>query len=282
MKAKRIPRKILLYIVYGDDQVYYEGALFSILTFMHWVSSEDNIEVFVLTENPVYFSGQPIKTIKISKKQKNDWSLNGAYHFRIKNRGMAFVIDELMLEAEDKILFFDTDTYFHKSPLPLFDLISSTQALFYLNEGLIYKRKRFSIYVKSLDGRKIEIDDLTYELSKDSALWGSLMVGIMPNMRPSLEWADLLMLKLYNLVPSHTIEPFSLSEALLRHYKLVEGKNFVNLYSTSRKKQYARNILSNFFIECELLSLNEKVELSQKVKISLKMSFKNLLIIMKK
>ena len=30
---------------------------------------------------------------------------------------------------EDKILFFDTDTYFNKSPLPLFDLIKANQDL---------------------------------------------------------------------------------------------------------------------------------------------------------
>jgi len=267
MIAKRMPRKILLYIVYGDDQVYYEGALFSILTFMHWVSTEDNIEVFVLTENPVYFSGQPIKTIKISKNQKNDWSLNGAYHFRIKNRGMAFVIDELMLEAEDKILFFDTDTYFHKSPLPLFNLISSSQALFFLNEGLIYERKRFAVYVNHLQGKKILIDGKIYELSKKSALWGSLMIGIEVGMRPSLEWADKLMLRFLEMVPAHTIEPFALSESLLRDYKLVEGKNFVSLYSTSRKKEHVKYILSNFFKDTSSLSFADKVALSQKIKL---------------
>jgi heptosyltransferase-3 len=223
--------------------------------------------VVVLTEKPEKFEGYPVNVIAMSSEQKNEWSLGGAYHFRIKNRGLAFVMDKLKLKEFDKILFFDTDTYFHKSPLPLFDLIQPNQALFYLNEGLIYKRKRFDVYVKHLEGKRIEIDDEFYELSKKSALWGSLMIGIMTNMRPSLEWSDLLMMKFYEMVPSHTIEPFSLSEALLKKYKLVEGKNFVSLYSTSRKKQYARNILSNFFKQNKLLHIDEKILLAQKVKI---------------
>ena len=266
-ESKSSSRKVLLYIVYGEDQAYYDGAIFSFMTFMYWLSDKSLLEVVILTEKPEKFQDYPIKTIKMSEEQKNDWSIAGQYHFRIKNRGLAFVMDKLALKESDKILFLDTDTYFHKSPLPLFDLIQSNQALFYLNEGLIYSRKRFITYVDNLQGRKIEIDGEFYELSKKSALWGSLMVGIMVNMRPSLDWADKLMLKFYDLVPSHTIEPFALSESLLRKYKMVEGKNFVSLYSTSRKKKYAKKILSNFIEETKLLNFDEQLQLAQSIKI---------------
>ena len=261
------PRKILLYIVYGEDQTYYDGAIFSFLTFKNWINDRDPIEVVVLTEKPEKLAVYPIKVISMSSDQKNEWSLNGAYHFRIKNRGLAFVMDKLKLKDFDKILFFDTDTYFNKSPLPLFDLIHQNQSLFYLNEGLIYDRKRFSTYVDNLEGKKIVIEDEIYELSNKSALWGSLMLGIMANMRPSLDWADKLMLKFFDIVPSHTIEPFSLSESLKRKFKMVEGKKYVSLYSTSRKKEYAKNILSNFFKVHGQLDINEQVRLAQNVRI---------------
>ena len=166
-------------------------------------------------------------------------------------------MDKLKLKGDDKILFFDTDTYFHKTPIPLFDLIKPNQALFYLNEGLIYERKRFSIYVKSLKDKKIKIDNEFYELSKKSALWGSLMIGISTNMRESLDWADKLMIQFFKFVPAHTIEPFALSESLLRKYKIVEGKNFVSLYSTSRKKKHASKILSIFLKSNTALSFEE-------------------------
>jgi heptosyltransferase III len=266
-KTKYSSNKILLYIVYGEDQTYYDGAIFSFLTFMNWVDEESGIMPVVLTEKPEVFERYPIRTIKMTKKQKNDWSLNGQYHFRIKNRGLAFVMDKLNLKDFDKILFFDTDTYFHKSPLPLFELIKSNQALFYLNEGLIYRRKRFNIYIESLEGKKILIDDEVYELSKKSALWGSLMVGITANMRPSLDWADKLLVNFFEMVPSHTIEPFALSESLLRKYNLVEGRSYVSLYSTSRKKEYAKKILVNFMDKSKLLNFDEQVLLAQNVRI---------------
>jgi heptosyltransferase III len=264
---KTYSRKVLLYIVYGENQAYYDGAIFSLLTFSKWLSGNDRIEIIVLTEKPDKFLGYPIKLFPISKKQKNEWSLNGTYHFRIKNRGLAYVIDQLKLEDSDKILFLDTDTYFHKSPLPLFDLIESDQSVLYMNEGLIYGRKRFIAYVHSLEGKKIEIDEEYYELSKKSALWGSLMVGLTADMRPSLDWADKLLIKFLDIVPAHTIEEFALSESLLRNYKLVEGKKYVSLYSTSRKKEYASKILSKFFAENKLLDVNQQIILAQEVKI---------------
>ena len=267
IETEHNPRKILLYIVYGDDQAYYDGAIFSYLTFMNWIADDDRIEVVVLTEKPSKFIDYPIKVFLMNEKQKNEWSLNGKYHFRIKNRGLAFIMDKLKLENSDKILFFDTDTYFHKSPLPLFDLIQTNQALLYLNEGFIYDKKRFSVYVKNLEGIKIEIDNEFYELSKKSALWGSLMVGIAANMKPTLDWADKLMVNFFKIVPSHTIEPFALSESLLRYYKIAEGKKYVSLYSTSRKKEHAKNILASFFIKSKELKINDQVRLAQTVKI---------------
>ena len=263
----RQTKKVLLYIVYGKEKGYYDGAKFSFLTFLNWKSDEDLIEIVILTEKPEEFIGYPITVIPMSTKQKTEWSLGNKYHFRIKNRGLAYIMDKLELKEQDKILFFDTDTYFKKSPLPLFNLIQPNQALYYLNEGLIYKRKRFDVYVKHLKGRQVEFDGQFYELTKESAMWGSLMIGIMPNMRSSLEWADKLMIKLFDIVPSHTIEPFSLSEVLLKKYKMVEGKKFVSLYSTSRKKDYAVKILSKFFKKNQSLPVSEQIYLAQKVKL---------------
>jgi hypothetical protein len=258
-------KKILLYIVYGENKGYYDGAVFSFLTFMNWVVREEPIEIVILTEYPSEFESYPVNVFQLSDKQINEWSLNGKYHFRIKNRGLAYIMDKLELTENDKILFLDTDTYFHNCPLTLFDLIQPDQALLYLNEGLIYKRMRFQVYVDHLEDNPIQIDNDVYELSKDSAMWGSLMVGIMPNMRPSLDWADKLMQVFHDIVPAHTIEPFSLSESLLRKYKMTEGKNYVSLYSTSRKKEHALLVIGEFLNKIKELPIDKKISLAQKV-----------------
>jgi hypothetical protein len=48
---------------------------------------------------------------------------------------------------------------------------------------------------------------------------------------------------------------------------MVEGKNFISLYSTSRKKEHATNILSNFFEENKSLPIQNQMYLAQKTKI---------------
>jgi heptosyltransferase III len=260
-------RKIILYIVYGDDEGYYDGAKYSFLTLLNWIEDEDPIEIVVLSEKPEKFANFPVTALAINANQKKEWSLYGAYDFRIKNRGLFYVMNKMKLNSHDKILFFDTDTYFHKSPLPLFELIKFDQAVFYLNEGLIYNRKRFKVYLESLKDKKIEYGGQFYELNQNSEIWGSLMIGIMPNMISSLEWADKLMVKFFEIVPSHTIESFSLSEVLLKKYKIVEGKRYVSLYSTRRKKEHAVKILSKFFKEISLLSIDQQILLAQKIKI---------------
>ena len=258
-------RKILLYIVYGENKGYYDGVKFSLLTFMNWMINENQVEIVILTEKPHEFESYPVTIFPISEQQKNEWTLNGRYHFRIKNRGMAHIMDQLELIEQDRILLLDADTYFNNSPLTLFDLIQPNQALFYLNEGLIYNRKRFQVYIDHLEGKSIKVDNVVYELSKDSAMWGSLMVGIMPNMRPSLDWADKLMQVFIDMVPVHTIEEFSLAESLLKKYKMTEGKNYVNLYSTSRKKEYALPIIAEFLNKCQALPIDKQISLAQKV-----------------
>ena len=259
-------RKIILFIVYGENQTYYDGAKFSYLTLLKWFTENDDIEFVVLTEKPEEFSNYPLKIFSINEQQKDEWSLNGNYHFRIKNRGVAYIMDKLNLHDLDKIIYFDTDTYFNKSPRGLFSLINKNQARLYLNEGLIYKRSRVEVYIKHLEGQKIKVNNEFYELYKSSSIWGSLMIGLMANMRPSLDWADKLMLEFYKRVPVHTIEEFSLSESLKRKYLIVEGKRYVSLYSTSRKKEYCSKVLNSFFKKYASFPIEKQVILAQKVK----------------
>ena len=258
-------RKIILFIVYGEKQIYYDGAKFSILTYLNWVSTENSVEIVVLTEKPEEFLNFPISIFKINTKQKKDWSLDGKYHFRIKNRGICHVIDKLSLKDNDKLLFFDADTYFHKSPIALFKLIDSNQALFFINEGLINRKKRFKSILNSLKGKTIKLHDSSYKLKDNSSMWGALMIGIMPCMRDSFELADELMQSFLEIVPSHTIEQFSLSEVLSAKYKLVEGKKYVSLYSTSGKKEYAKKVLREFFNKHSKLNIQEQIKIAQLV-----------------
>ena len=74
-------------------------------------------------------------------------------------------MNKLKLNKLDKILFFDTDTYFNKSPMALYNMIKPSQAVLFRKECLIYSKRRFSVYVKSLQHKKFNIEGKSYELS---------------------------------------------------------------------------------------------------------------------
>ena len=61
-------RKIVAYIVYGENQSYYDGVKYSFLTFMNWVSENDPIEIVVLTQKPEELTAM---LEKISPKNSN-------------------------------------------------------------------------------------------------------------------------------------------------------------------------------------------------------------------
>ena len=75
------------------------------------------------------------------------------------------------------------------------------------------------------------------------------------------------MLELLKIIPAHTVEQFALSESLSNDYKMVEGKNYVSLYSSSRMKSHAKPILSNFLFDVKNHDLDSQVHLAQSIKI---------------
>ena len=257
-------KKIILYIVYGDDQTFYKSAKFSILNLLNFTDNAD-IDIIVLSENIKEFKDFPVTTIEITKQKLNDWSFDGKYHFRIKNLGLQYILKTLGLSKNDKILFFDTDVYFKKSPLVLFDLITDTQIVMYKNEGRIHKKKRFDYYKSSLNGKLIQYKkDGSYTLNPNSEMWGSAIIGILALEHHLIQDADCLMLqflKEMDVDKAHTIEQFSLVETLRNKLKIIEGKKYISIYSTSSRKSYAQKVINNFLLENKQLcikSLSEK------------------------
>lgn len=260
---------VLLYIVYGENEVYYNGAKFSILSFLNSLASSDTRpKIIVLTEKPDLFEGYPVETVRITKAMRNAWSVDGKYHFRIKNRGMRYITENYEFAENSKLLFIDADTYFTKNANQLFGLIKDNQALMFLNEGNVNKKKKFSLLQDGMANKTLQLPNFgTYSLSNTSTMWGSLMIGLRPSMFNILDYADELMLALMHETNIHTIEQFALAEALQTQYLLVEGKKFVSHYSTSGKKAHAESVLRCFFRENSNKTFAEQLTNAREVKL---------------
>ena len=258
------------YVVYGKNEDYFLSAKFSILSVL--ANNTDELKIIVLTDNENYFEGLPITTIALHQDEKNKWSLNDRYHFRIKNRGLKKIITFLSLKSEDKIIVFDTDTYFNAPIKPLYDLITKSSSVMFRNEGRIRKNIRFKTYYNVLSGRNFQTPlGKNYTLSDEAEMWGALLCGIQVNNVSILDEADDIMLLLLNHVASHTIEQFALAETIKAHHQIHEGKAHVLNYSSSGKKRHAIKIIRSFFASSKQYSYEE---LAQRTKdINLKRNF---------
>jgi len=260
----------IAYVVYGEKEDYFLNAKFSILSIL--ANNQSKPQIVVLTDNIKCFENLPICIIPLSQDEKADWSLNNRYHFRIKNRGLRKIIDFLCLDPKDKIIAFDTDTYFNAPIKPLFDLISESSSVMFRNEGKIYKKSRFKDYDKALRDRSFRTPlGRNYTLSSDAEMWGALLCGIQVCNASFLDEADDIMLLLLDHVASHTIEQFALAEIIKAHHIIYEGKAHVLNYSSSGKKRHATKIIRSFFASSKQYSWEE---LAQKTKhINLRRNF---------
>ncbi|MBD1581438.1 hypothetical protein [Pseudoalteromonas sp. S16_S37] len=240
-------RQVLLYVAYGDDLLYYQGVKTSILSVLHHCKNSHQLEVVVVSEKPDFFANYPVTHFTITPTLKLDWSLNNRYHYRIKNRALAHAIDNLHLGANDKILALDTDTYFTKDINELFDKINVNLSLMFLDEGPLTK-KQFTEYRESYQSPiKLE-GDVSYQISHQYHMWGSLMVGITASKRTLIDKADQLLVALHQWAPTvRTVEQFAMSQVLGNEGALIEGKNDVHHYSHKGRKSFAQTNIDAFF-----------------------------------
>ncbi|WP_413112721.1 hypothetical protein [Thaumasiovibrio sp. DFM-14] len=239
--------RYLVYVIYGHDETYYQGARFGILSFLsHWEGGNPP-QVVVLTECPEKFEGMPIDIIGLSNQQIREWSLDGAYRFRIKNRALHFFITSRSLSEQSKILFMDTDFYFSQATNIFYEHITDQQALMFFPETSISNLPDDNEYAV-LRQRDFVIQGKQYRVTEQSMMWASAVIGITPRMIEALEYADQLILAFRKAgCMAHTLEQFALSEALSRNVNLREAKPWVQHYSTSGRKDYARKVLQRFF-----------------------------------
>jgi len=255
------------YIVYGDNDGYFIGARFSILTLLAHNASV--VQVIILTDRPSFFSDLPATVLDLSVAQQRQWSLDGRYHFRIKNRGLAFVLEALNLDDSDKIIAVDTDAYFVSRISELFERMNPTSSTIFKNEGTIRKKKRFKVFKDALDGKTFKIaPNKVYRLSPNAEMWGTLLWGFQVSNKTLLNAADDIMLCLLDIVDAHTIEPFALTEAIKADHDLFESRQYVKNYSTSGKKRYALGVLRAFFDDFGDAPIEKQIEASKRVNLS--------------
>ena len=109
-------RPQLLYLVFGAP-TYHQEAQFSIasaLANLHKTPGQA-LDIQVFSDDPTPYQHLPVTVHLLDADTRKAWNEPHGYHFRSKH-----VLLRQVLESHEQALLIDTDTFFHRSPIELF------------------------------------------------------------------------------------------------------------------------------------------------------------------
>ncbi|UIN52884.1 hypothetical protein [Pseudomonas kribbensis] len=117
-------RHQLLYLIYGNQDVYRREAKFSILTALSQAKNGKRPAIRILTDRPQDYEGWPVDTVLLDEATLTRWQGHNGYHHRRKACAIA-----AGMQLAEKTLFVDTDTLFTSPPSSLFQYIDANQSV---------------------------------------------------------------------------------------------------------------------------------------------------------
>tara|TARA_Y200000002_G_scaffold267838_1_gene222697 strand:+ start:267 stop:983 length:717 start_codon:yes stop_codon:yes gene_type:complete len=201
----------------------------------------------VVTDKPNLFKDYPVRTIQITEQNWQDWSLNGLQHFGIKLRAL----EQAMRTTDAPVsMLLDTDTYWIRDPESLARMIRDGRAVMFCDEGAVKGTRNASIdrFNEGLASQSVEWGELNYQLSSQSRMLNSSIVGLHEKNIEILIEAFRLFGLVEPLVNAHTVEQFALGETLrINKIDVRFGSAYTRDWSSIGRKNYATPILKQFF-----------------------------------
>ena len=203
----------MMYLAYGSGP-YASEAVFSLLTAAYFEPFESSrIRYVVYTDQPGAFAAlEGVILAPINKAKLEEWLDGSDYIHRCK----LMAIIEALETYKGKLAFVDTDTYFQRSPMHIFDRIGSGRSCLHVLESIIgltrsssagkiresFKRHPFTWG----DGSKAL-------LGGDSEMWNSGVIGFdysdIGVLREGLRLSD----HLWEHTRAHNCEQFAIGVA---------------------------------------------------------------------
>ncbi|WP_339433952.1 hypothetical protein [Pseudomonas sp. EA_65y_Pfl2_P78] len=229
-------RHQLLYLVYGNQDVYRREAKFSILTALSHAKNGERPAIRILTDRPEDYADWPVDTVLLDEATQTRWQGTHGYHHRRKACAIA-----AGMQWAQKTLFVDTDTLFTSHPSRLFEFIEPSRSVmdrFEYDWKDVHQRTAYQKLGRDLrshgvtpdNGFKLYNSGLCGVTCSDSALFEE-------SIRLIDEWTR-------DGFEIHTIEQIALSYAM-RGRQVVEARQHV--YHYFAEKRFFHGMHAYFF-----------------------------------
>lgn len=226
-------RPQLVYLVFGPE-TYHQEAVFSIASALANSSqaSEREFDIQVFTDNCAPYRDLPVRVRPFSDQLRQEWSGPHGYHFRCKH-----VVARTVLSESEKAILIDTDTFFHQSPMQLFDRVKPDTLLcnaLTLRYSDCKETVLYTALAEKLAQRGLADDQMN--------LVNSGVIGLTHNNMHILDQSIALMDEFFELTPGAiTLEEFCLGVAAYRSLKIEQCPDLIHHY-WSRKQLFRAKV----------------------------------------
>ncbi|WP_339493214.1 hypothetical protein [Pseudomonas sp. EA_35y_Pfl1_P108] len=233
--ASSTPRPQLVYLVFGAE-TYHQEAVFSIASALsHLGGAKDMpLDIQVFSDNPAPYVGLPVQVHALDEATRKQWSEPHGYHFRTKH-----VLLRHVLETAEQALLIDTDTFFHDSPMALFERVAPGTLLCNAFQAKYGDNRESVLY-------KAQANYLADKGVADDDMWllNSGVMGLTRQDAPLLDHSIELMDELFPMAHgAYTLEEFCLSVAAYRKVNVRQCPDLIHHY-WSRKQLFRAKVLA--------------------------------------
>lgn len=226
-------RPQLVYLAFGPA-TYHQEACFSIVSALAHLPSiaDPAIDIHVYTDNAEPYGRLPVTVHLLDEATRTAWNQPHGYHFRSKH-----VLMRQVLQQYPQAVLIDTDTFFRKSPLQLFQRVKPGTLLCNSIDARYGHNPQCLLYTNLLDILKSRgLADT------QMSLINSGVIGLCAEDAQVLDRSIAMMDEFYPLArTAYTLEEFCLAVAAYRNLELAECTDVIHHY-WSRKAQFRAKI----------------------------------------
>ncbi|HEK1689861.1 TPA: hypothetical protein SMR48_001073 [Pseudomonas putida] len=226
-------RPQLVYLAFGPA-TYHQEACFSIVSAIAHLGTAagEAMDIQVYTDNPEPYGKLPVTVHLLDEATRKAWNAPHGYHFRSKH-----VVLRQVLQQHSQAVLIDTDTFFRKSPLNLFQRVKAGSLLCNAIGGRYGENQQCLLYQNLqtiLQARGLADCQMP--------LVNSGVIGLTAEDAGILDHSIALMDEFHPLArTAYTLEEFCLAVAGYRKLALAECTDVIHHY-WSRKAQFRAKI----------------------------------------
>ena len=172
-----MPSRSLVLLSYGSRDEQVAETKYAVLSAYRLLRPSDDIEVVLYTDNPSSFDDMPVRLRPIAKEELAAWAGPSGYPYRRKLE----VLRDALNQTGHPVVFVDSDTWFRKSPVRLFQRIGRGKSLMHVREGSLRNAKGppdWREFIESAQRRTWMTSSGSPLTISSDVMWNSGVIGL--------------------------------------------------------------------------------------------------------